>query len=726
MSDQRIFTRYRASEIGVDLQNSESKKLKNNVLGRKTALRKIIANLTLGNVNEMSYLLPEILKYWQIEDDYEVKRICHEYIRKLGPSKPKNVQEALPYILNDLKSKNQKLQILSLKTLVVVPSPEFFNEAFEFVSQTLNRLSTVKDELTKEAIYCISVLDEADHDRVLPLIDTLMDIIENESKEPSFIVAALNVVCIISERNTNMSNMTVRVDIAIDILEMLPTLNEWEKAFVMECFTGKVVPQTHMESTNIIQLVIPQLQHGNTSVALNTLRFIFYLLNYVEFTTEELSIKLSSSIIALLNKPPELEFLILRNIILLLLSRENSILNLDVSYFFVEYNDPIYIKDTKLECLYLLANEVTLPLILEELEQYATDIHIQMSRKAIRAIGNLAVKLNKESADKCVECLLDLLEFGVDYVIQETISVFRNILRKYPDRYRNNIDILVNCIDYIQESEAKNAMIWILTNYSDSMHNCLEIFKVFSSNIKDETLEVQFSILNSSIKFLMRYGTKESESICMEVLKCCTEEIDNPDLRSRAYMYWRLLTLLQTKDNHMTNETVLDIIDGDLPVIELNTKLDPLILQELELNIGSIASIYLKPVSQIFRLNRPKLLISSPVLNPDHDSLKIIKSNSTYDEFGNESKNLDNQRMDRRSHEMVSTNSTMNAIMEDYDKPAETINQLKGNMKSSSTRQSRLSRKPSQLLRRLTKKNHSNELIIHFLSGNGCLMFFHI
>lgn len=81
MSDQKVFARYKANEIVTDLQHFGVKKFKSNITRRKNALRKIIANLVLGNYGEMSLLFSELLKFWQIEDDLEVKRICHDYIR---------------------------------------------------------------------------------------------------------------------------------------------------------------------------------------------------------------------------------------------------------------------------------------------------------------------------------------------------------------------------------------------------------------------------------------------------------------------------------------------------------------------------------------------------------------------------------------------------------------------------------------------------------------------
>lgn len=35
---------------------------------------------------------------------------------------------------------------------------------------------------------------------------------------------------------------------------------------------------------------------------------------------------------------------------------------------------------------------------------------------------------------------------------------------------------------------------------------------------------------------------EKSETLIQELLKKATEEVDNPDLRDRAYIYWRMLS----------------------------------------------------------------------------------------------------------------------------------------------------------------------------------------
>lgn len=704
MSDQRIFARYKAAEIKAELQNFDAKRSKFSANKRKVALRKIIANLKMGNYNEMALLYPEVLKFWQVEDDMEVKRICHEYVRSLGAAKPQSAKEALGAVLDDLDSKNEDIQIMSLRTLSAVTSLEYVNEAFKAVSYILARRG-VPQNLLKTAILLLKQMDDVDHNRVSRVLGLLCEIFERQLTSPTVQVAALHTVCVIHEKNKDLKPLHLDLDVAMGMLDLLPSLNEWDKALVLESLTTSAVPQTHSDVYGMIELVLPQLQHANTYVALNAFRFIAYLLNYAEHVNEGLIRRFSNSIVSLLNKPPELEFLVLRNIILLLLSRGAPLLKLDVSYFFIEYNDPIYIKDTKLECLYLSADHEILPRILEELVQYATDIDIQMSRKAIRAIGNLAVKLNEEAAHDCVDALLELLEFGVDYVVQEIISVFRNILRKHPKKFESIISELVKYSEFVQEPESKNAMIWIITNYSYTLPNYLDFFQVFFSDIVEETSEVQFSILTSSVKFFIRNPNYLTEKLCINTLKQCTEEINNPDLRDRAFMYWRLLSLAQsTKSNLLSNDAMRRLIDGELPAIQLNTKLDPAILEELELNIGTVASIYLKPVSQIFRNTRTKSLLPSPILNSNKDNLKVINDGATSLNFDVFDKVPEWETIDHNDNATLASSRRTKTMMNDYDKPAEKVNHLKGRRKSSSAGPSALTRKPSMLVRKLSMK----------------------
>jgi AP-1 complex subunit beta-1 len=78
------------------------------------------------------------------------------------------------------------------------------------------------------------------------------------------------------------------------------------------------------------------------------------------------------------------------------------------------------------------------------------------------------------------------------------------------------------------------------------------------------------------------------QDMVQRVLDMATEETDNPDLRDRGFIYWRLLST--------DPEAAKMVVLGDKPVIEDDTfRLDPALLNVLIEQIATLSSVYHKP-----------------------------------------------------------------------------------------------------------------------------------
>lgn len=111
-------------------------------------------------------------------------------------------------------------------------------------------------------------------------------------------------------------------------------------------------------------------------------------------------------------------------------------------------------------------------------------------------------------------------------------------------------------------------MIWIIGQYADRIENsdvllddflytfleepvevnaypsCLLLFPAFFLlNMFDNHLfnQVQLALLTATVKLFIKRPTA-GQDLVPKVLKWATEEVDNPDLRDRGYIYWRLLS----------------------------------------------------------------------------------------------------------------------------------------------------------------------------------------
>ena len=130
------------------------------------------------------------------------------------------------------------------------------------------------------------------------------------------------------------------------------------------------VPKDSVEASLLAERVSPRLSHSNSAVVLTAIRVILYLLNYIadEKTIASLCNKLSPPLVTLLSKGPEIQYLALRNA-LLILQRRPEVLRNDIRVFFCKYNDPIYVKVTKLELIFMLATEKNIKDVLAELRE---------------------------------------------------------------------------------------------------------------------------------------------------------------------------------------------------------------------------------------------------------------------------------------------------------------------------------------------------------------------
>jgi AP-2 complex subunit beta-1 len=595
---QTRLTQGKVAELRLELQAPSGKKDKN-FSTKKIALKKIVANMTMSN-NDMVALFPDIVGVMGVPS-LEIKKMCFLYLVNYARMKPEIALKALPILLNDLEDHNPLMRALALRTLSYIHVRQFV----EATVQPLKHLLKDNDPyVRKTAAFTVAKL--YDHDRQLveasDLIDRLNLMLRDEN--PTVVSSALAALMDIWERSESIK-LTIDYANASKIVQILPDCSEWGQTYILEALTS-YVPQDTSEAALLADRIAPRLSHTNSAVVLTCIRVILYLMNYIdsEKTIAALCAKLSPPLVTLLSKGPEIQYLALRNA-LLILQRRPEVLRNDIRVFFCKYNDPIYVKVTKLELIFMLATEKNIHEVLTELREYATEIDVHFVRKSVRAIGKLAIKI-EPAAKLCISTLLELVATKVSYIVQEATVVIKNIFRKYPNQYESIISTLCENLDSLDEPEAKAAMIWVIGQYADRIDNSEVLLEDFLDSWADETHDVQLALLTATVKLFIQRPTK-GQDLVPKVLKWATEDTDNPDLRDRGYMYWRLLS---------SNPTAAkSIVMGEKPAITAESeKLDPVTLEEMCLVVGTLATVYLKPVHTVFRSARPRRLADSPAL----------------------------------------------------------------------------------------------------------------
>jgi AP-1 complex subunit beta-1 len=455
----------------------------------------------------------------------------------------------------------------------------------EYLFRSLGNALADKDPyVRKTAAVCTAKLYDVNPEMVEEqgFIATLRELIS----DPNPMVVA-NAVAALSEISEASGSDVFKINAAM-LQKLLTALNEcteWGQVFILDSLSN--FSPAPAEAESIVERVTPRLAHANSAVVMSAIKVCMKYMEVID--NEELQKvlirKLAPPLVTLLSAEPEIQYVALRNIHLIVQKRPDILSN-EVRVFFCKYNDPIYVKMEKLEIMIKLCAEKNVEQVLMEFKEYATEVDVEFVRRAVRAIGRCAIKLER-AAEKCIHVLLELIQTKVNFVVQEAIVVIKDIFRKYPNRYESIIADLCENLENLDEPDAKASMVWIIGEYADRIDNAGELIEQFVENFSQENAQVQLQLLTATVKFFLK-KPDAAKDIVTKVLNLATENSDNPDLRDRGFVYWRLLST----DPEAANKVVL----AQRPPIRDDThQIDPAMLDQLISNLSTLSSVYHKP-----------------------------------------------------------------------------------------------------------------------------------
>jgi len=578
MSDSKYFTTTKKGEI-FELKselNSDKKERK------REAVKKTIANMTVGK--DVSALFPDVINCIQT-DNLELKKLVYLYLMNYAKSQPDMAIMAVNTFVKDCEDPNPLIRALAVRTMGCIR----VEKITEYLCEPLRKC--LKDEdpyVRKTAAVAVAKLHDINAGLVEEqgFLESLKDLLGDSNP-----MVVANAVAALSEINesspTGQPIIEVTTATVNKLLTALNECTEWGQVFILDSLAN-YNPVDDREAKSICERITPRLAHANAAVVLSAVKV---LMKYMEMmghdsdTLTNLSKKLSPPLVTLLSSEPEVQYVALRNINLIIQKRAD-ILKHEMKVFFVKYNDPIYIKMEKLDIMIRLTNQSNIAQVLSELKEYATEVDVDFVRKSVRAIGRCAIKV-EQSAERCVSTLLDLIQTKVNYVVQEAIVVIKDIFRKYPNKYESIIATLCENLDTLDEPEARASMIWIIGEYAERIDNADELLESFLDNFHDENSQVQLQLLTAIVKLFLKRPT-DTQELVQQVLSLATQDSENPDLRDRGFIYWRLLST--------DPAAAKDVVLADKPLIAEETDLlEPTLLDELICHISSLASVYHKP-----------------------------------------------------------------------------------------------------------------------------------
>lgn len=124
--------------------------------------------------------------------------------------------------------------------------------------------------------------------------------------------------------------------------------------------------------------------------------------------------------------------------------------------------------------------------------------------------------------------------------MQEAVIIAKNIFRRFPTKYEKLISFLVEKIEHYTEPDSKAAIYWIIGEYANKIDNSEALIEQFCETFLEEPDSVKLSLLTATVKLYLK-KPDDCEELIHKVLNLATEQADNPDIKDRAYIYWRML-----------------------------------------------------------------------------------------------------------------------------------------------------------------------------------------
>ncbi|KAG4988180.1 hypothetical protein JHK85_031163 [Glycine max] len=524
---------------------------------RKDAVKKVIAAMTVGK--DVSSLFTDVVNCMQTEN-LELKKLVYLYLINYAKSQPDLAILAVNTFVKDSQDPNPLIRALAVRTMGCIR----VDKITEYLCDPLQRC--LKDDdpyVRKTAAICVAKLYDINAELVEDrgFLDSLKDLISDNNP-----MVVANAVAALAEIQENSSRPIFELT-SSTLSKLLTALNEcteWGQVFILDALSRYKAADAR-EAENIVERVTPRLQHANCAVVLSAVKMILQQMELITSTdvVRNLCKKMAPPLVTLLSAEPEIQYVALRNINLIVQRRPT-----------------------------ILAHEIK---VLLEFKEYATEVDVDFVRKAVRAIGRCAIKLER-AAERCISVLLELIKIKVNYVVQEAIIVIKDIFRRYPNTYESIIATLCENLDTLDEPEAKASMIWIIGEYAERIDNADELLESFLESFPEEPAQVQLQLLTATVKLFLKKPTEGPQQMIQVVLNNATVETDNPDLRI-VHTYIGVSSQLTPRFDYLIqNPAAKDVVLAEKPVItDDSNQLDPSLLDELLVNIATLSSVYHKP-----------------------------------------------------------------------------------------------------------------------------------
>lgn len=531
---------------------------------KRDAIKKVIAYMTLGI--DVSPLFSEMVMA-SATTDLVQKKMVYLYLVNYAESNSDLAILAINTLQKDCRDDDPMIRGLALRSLCSLSLANMV----EYLQPAVQRaLEDVNGYVRKTAVIGVvkifyinpSVVTETE---LLPSLKRLVN--DNDAHVVSNTISALEEV-LAAEGGYMPSE-----EVITGLLNRIMHFSEWGQCAILRLLT-KYSVANEGEMFDIMNILDDLLKQSSSAVVLSVTKIFVDLTSNRPDIQQDVLMRLKGPLLTLMAASSmELAYTVLVHIHAVISRgpRQVEVFQADFKQFFCRYNEPSYIKQVKIDILTMLADFNSAEHIVD----------VEIARRAIRAIGTIAVHVPSTS-EMIVSSLSNLLELDIDYVCTEAAVVMKDLVRKYPEQFQQASGAVQKCLKIVSEPDGKSDAPYLLEPMIDGF-------------MEEPSGAVQLEMLTATVK-LFFCRPPEVQKMLGRLLQEAIQECTHPDVRDRALLYYRLL--------QVSPEEARRVICAPKEVVEeFQEEMDADLKDRVFEEFNSLSTVYKQPASKFIQVS---------------------------------------------------------------------------------------------------------------------------
>ncbi|KAI3438927.1 hypothetical protein D9Q98_001341 [Chlorella vulgaris] len=499
------------------------------VQNKRECFQKLIRYMTQG-IDMSAAFVPATKCVALSKQDLPLKKMLYLYLRTAAKQNPAVALLVVQTLLNDCKDLDPTIRGLAVRSMCSLRVPELMENVFQAVDGGLHDAQGYVREAAVMGVLKCHHQDPAGV-RMRGLLERVEALLASDT-DPQVVANCLYVMQQVGMLEGRMTRQLV-----VSLLNHIRAFSDWAQCFVLD-LVAQYQPASEEERFDILEVLDFGLNHANSAVVMATAKlFLHFTLSFSHQHQQVLETLKDPLQTLIQGREPEVVWAVLSNF-LVLAQRYPLIFSQLYPEFYCRYEDPSYLKRLKIDVLIAIADQTNAYEIAEEMTQYVKDSDEDLARAAIRAVGQIALKV--PDVNGIIDRLLLFLGYEKDFVTAETLVQMTDVLRRYPDAAAACVDSVAAIPEEtVVEPGARAAYLWVVGEYGAQIQDAPYVLESLSEGFSDEATEVKLALLTACLKLFFKRPPECRKALGAVLAAGVADPAQ--EVHDKALLYYRLL-----------------------------------------------------------------------------------------------------------------------------------------------------------------------------------------